>query len=87
MEARDFSRVRLHVATGYMQCLFTDNERVLLVNVGNTVTGVVEDGFVNYSVIELPSFHQETPLGITWFLLIPTYAGDILWDDCDHPTP
>ena len=43
--------------------------------------------FVNYSVIELPSFHQETPLGISWFLLIPTYAGDILWDDCDHPTP
>lgn len=42
---------------------------------------------VNYSVIELPSFHQKTPHGISWFLLIPTYAGDILWDDCDHPTP
>lgn len=27
------------------KCIFTDNERVLLVNVGDTVTGVVEDGF------------------------------------------
>ena len=25
--------------------LFTDNEKILLVNVGDTVTGVVEDGF------------------------------------------
>ena len=28
------------------KCIFTDNERVLLVNVGDTVTGVVEDGFL-----------------------------------------
>lgn len=42
---------------------------------------------VNYSAIELPSFRQKTPRGISWLLLIPTYAGDILWDDCDHPTP
>ena len=69
------------------KCLFTDNEKILLVNVGDTVTGVVEDGFVNYSAIELPSFRQKTPRGISWLLLIPTYAGDILWDDCNHPTP
>lgn len=42
---------------------------------------------VNYSAIELPSFRQKTPRGISWLLLIPTYAGDILGDDCDHPTP
>ena len=42
---------------------------------------------VNYSAIELPSFRQKTPRGISWFLLIPTYAGDILWDDCNHPAP
>ena len=28
------------------KCIFTDNERILLVNVGDTVTGVVEDGFL-----------------------------------------
>ena len=27
------------------KCFFTNNEKILLVNVGDTVTGVVEDGF------------------------------------------
>lgn len=27
------------------KCFFTDNEKILLANVGDTVTGVVEDGF------------------------------------------
>lgn len=37
------------------KCLFTDNEKILLVNVGDTVTGVVEDGF-----LKLKKFFRET---------------------------
>ena len=49
--------------------------------------GIADGSLVNYSAIELPSFRQKTPRGISWLLLIPTYAGDILWDGCNHPTP